>query len=171
MKLWSPLWIERLRVPRYLGAFAVIVWVSAAFALPCPARAAVSGEVQDAIVAMVNSAIAGEDAKGLSDAINDLCAAHPDIKQEIVAAVANELASKRPPGYCLGKAAPCVDLDSVMNTLRINILVTSNTAAGVSRRPERDRFVIEDNRSECGAGGCSSKIVEPSPSKAASAIR
>jgi len=161
-----------------LGAIIVVAFVFATFH---PAHASLSGEMQGAIADMVNNAIANEDAKGLGAAINDLCAAHPDIKEEIVAAVASELAAKRPPGFCAGKGGPCLDLDSIMETLLVNILVPYDTASGetqVVRRNTRNTVPVRDNTSECGGGDCStealnsddSQAVEPPPSSSPSPV-
>ena len=149
----------------FRGLLAALVFALAAIASSAPVRAELSGEMQGAITAMVNSAIAGEDADGLSAAINDLCAAHPDIKEEIVAAVASELAGKRPPGFCAGKAGPCLDLDSIMDTLLANVLAPYETASERSLDSGQSAFLPENNTAECGGGDCS---VEPPPSVASS---
>lgn len=164
---WSLL-VRRLNVAGLRGALAAIILALVVIAAPDPARAGLSGEMQGAIADMVNSAIATEDAKGLADAINDLCAAHPDIKEEIVAAVAGELAGKRPPGFCAFKVEPCLDLDSIMDTLLTNMLASFDTASGESRTFQRRRTIVRDNTGECGGGDCTPNAVEPPPSSSPS---
>lgn len=156
---------------RFRGLWAAAVLVAVIMAASNSARASLSGEMQGAIADMVSSAIATEDDKGLGAAINDLCAAHPDIKEEIVAAVAAELAGQRPPGFCAGRSEPCLDLDSVMDTLLYKILVRHNTAAREREVSKRESVVLRDNTGECGGGNCTSGAAEPpassSPSPAA----
>lgn len=151
---------------RVRGILAASLMVLVVFAAPSAARAALSGDMQGAIADMVNSAIAAEDAEALSAAINDLCASHPDIKEEIVAAFAAELAARRPPGYCADKVGPCLDLDSIMDTLLNNILVADNTESGRETVAERRAVTPRDNTGECGNGDCS--LVEPPPSSSSS---
>ncbi len=144
---------------RVRGVLAAALMVLVIFAAPNAARAALFGDMQGAIADLVNSAISAEDAEALSAAINDLCASHPDIKAEIVAAFAAELASRRPPGYCAGRIGPCLDLDSVMDTLLSNILVTYNTESGRETVAQRRTVTPRDTTGECGNGDCS--LVEP----------
>ena len=160
--------VARPGAARVRGALAVIILALAVFAASNPARAGLSGEMQGAIADMVNNAIANEDAKGLSGAINDLCAAHPDIKEEIVAAIASELAGKRPSGFCAGKGGPCLDLDGIMDTLLANMLAPYDTASGASQAFGRSTIMAEDNTNECGGVGCSPEAVEPPPSSSPS---
>lgn len=161
---------------KFRGVLGALILVAIVFAASHPARASLSGEMQGAIADMVNNAITNEDAKGLGAAINDLCAAHPDIKEEIVAAVASELAARRPPGFCAGKAGPCLDLDSIMETLLVNILIPYNTTSGetqVVRRNKRNTVAVRDNTAECGGGDCSPdepQAVEPPPSSSPSPV-
>lgn len=161
----------------FRGALTAVVMVVVVATASNAARAELSGEMQGAIADMVNGAIAAEDAKGLGAAIDDLCAAHPDIKEEIVAAVAAELAARRPPGFCAGRIGPCLDLDSVMDTLLSNILVTYNTASRGRSGSGQRILPTEDNTAECGNGDCSlrlrgtdSEAVEPPPSSSPSPV-
>ncbi len=162
---------KTLKTAGVRGALAAIILTLAVFAASGPARAELSGEMQGAIADMINSAIASEDAQGLSDAINDLCAAHPDIKEQIVAAVAGELAARRPPGFCAGRVGPCLDLDSIMDTLLTNMLARYNTASGKTRVSRGSTFIAQDNKGECGAAGCAPRVVEPSASSSSSPVR
>ena len=171
---------RKRNVARVRVALAAILMVLVIFAASGPARAGLSGDMQGAIADMVNNAIAAEDAKGLGAAINDLCASHPDIKEEIVAAFAAELASKRPPGFCAGKGGPCLDLDSVMDTLLSNILITYDTSSGGESVARPNKVAARDNTGECGDGDCSlkvadsesvdRKVVEPPPSSSPSPV-
>lgn len=162
----------------FRGAAVALLVVTFLFAALQPARASLSGEMQGAIADMVNSAIANEDAKGLGAAINDLCAAYPDIKKEIVAAVADQLAARRPPGFCAGRSEPCLDLDGIMDTLLANLPVPYETASGGTRSPGPTGAATRDSTAECGAGDCAreslrsqradSRTVEPPPSSSPS---
>lgn len=171
MSAMSSRLLKMLKAAGVRGALAAIMLVLAVVAASGPARAELSGEMQGAIADMINSAIATEDAQGLSDAINDLCAAHPDIKAQIVAAVAGEVAARRPPGFCADRVGPCVDLDSIMDTLLTNVLTRYDTASGGTRVFRDSTIIAQDNKSECGAAGCSPRVVEPPASSSSSPVR
>jgi hypothetical protein len=121
------------------------------------ARAELSGDMQSDIAALVSDAIAKEDAEGLNKAINDLCAAHPDITAEIVSAFATELANKRPMGFCKGISSPCLDMNDILDQLTRNLLATTEAESRTQQLLDSN---LGETASECQSSGCAPPIVE-----------